>query len=78
MYYLYYNAIGGRSYGADLINQMARNVGRDTFELAFSLKESIVQIQLGSPHWKHPELLFEKKQLVPALQQLLTQANRTL
>jgi hypothetical protein len=26
----------------------------------------------GSPHWKHPELLFEKKALIPALQQFLT------
>jgi len=26
----------------------------------------------GSPHWKHSELVFEKKQLIPALQQFLT------
>jgi hypothetical protein len=25
----------------------------------------------GSPHWKDTELLFEKKHLIPALQQLL-------
>ena len=28
-------------------------------------------IQDGSPHWKDTELLFEKKQLIPVLQQLL-------
>ena len=26
----------------------------------------------GSLHWKHSELFFEKKELIPALQQLLT------
>jgi len=29
-------------------------------------------VQLGSPHWKHSELFFEKKPLIPDLQQLLT------
>jgi sulfur relay (sulfurtransferase) DsrC/TusE family protein len=33
-----------------------------------------VQIQLGSAHWKHSELFFEKKQLIPALQMLLSHA----
>jgi len=28
-------------------------------------------VQLGSSHWKHSELFFEKKRLIPALQQLL-------
>jgi hypothetical protein len=27
---------------------------------------------IGSPHWKDTELLFEKKHLIPALQQLVT------
>jgi len=27
---------------------------------------------VGSPHWKHSELVFEKKALIPALQHLLT------
>jgi hypothetical protein len=26
----------------------------------------------GSPHWKHSELFFEKKALIPALQQVLS------
>jgi hypothetical protein len=26
---------------------------------------------IGSPHWKHSELFFEKKQHISALQQLL-------
>jgi len=26
---------------------------------------------IGSPHWKLPELFFEKKGLIPSLQQLL-------
>jgi hypothetical protein len=30
-----------------------------------------VRIQCGSPHWKHSELFFEKKQPIPALQQVL-------
>ncbi len=31
-----------------------------------------LEVELGSPHWKHSELFFEKKALIPALQQLLT------
>lgn len=27
--------------------------------------------EIGSPHWKHSELFFEKKGLIPALQQLI-------
>jgi len=27
--------------------------------------------KIGSPHWKHSELFFEKKALIPVLQQLL-------
>ena len=27
----------------------------------------------GSPHWKHSELFFKKKDLIPALQRLLTE-----
>jgi hypothetical protein len=30
-----------------------------------------VKILAGSPHWKDSELFFEKKSLIPALQQLL-------
>ncbi len=26
---------------------------------------------IGSPHWEHSELVFEKKELIPASQQLL-------
>ncbi|MFC2065677.1 hypothetical protein ACFLUO_01235 [Chloroflexota bacterium] len=32
---------------------------------------AMVRIQFGSPHWKHSELFFDKKALIPALQQLL-------
>jgi len=28
-------------------------------------------ITIGSPHWKLPELFFEKKELIPSLQQLI-------
>ena len=31
-----------------------------------------VRIPLARPHWKHSELFFEKKVLIPALPQLLT------
>jgi hypothetical protein len=34
--------------------------------------------EVGSPHWKHSELFFEKKQLIPALQQLLVQNDNAL
>lgn len=34
-------------------------------------KYSYLAINLGSPYWKHSELLFEKKGLIPALQQLI-------
>lgn len=27
--------------------------------------------QIGSPHWKHSELFFKKKQHIPALKQLM-------
>jgi hypothetical protein len=43
--------------------------------LAFCSLDPEVQIQVVSPHWKHSELFFEKKQLIPALQQLLIQTN---
>lgn len=36
-----------------------------------STKEVLYINSLGSPHWKDTELLFEKKHLIPALQQLL-------
>ena len=32
---------------------------------------ALVRIQARQPVWKHSELCFEKKQLIPALQQLL-------
>jgi hypothetical protein len=31
----------------------------------------ISTLKIGSPHWKHSELFFENKSLIPALQQLL-------
>ena len=34
-------------------------------------------ISIGSPHWKHSELLFEKKALIPVLQQLLVRTKGT-
>jgi hypothetical protein len=38
----------------------------------------LLSTYLGSPHWKHSELFFEKKALIPALQQLLIQTNNAL
>jgi hypothetical protein len=32
----------------------------------------------GSPHWKHSELVFERKQLIPALQQMLVSERQKL
>jgi len=32
---------------------------------------------LGSPHWKHSELVFEKKQLITDLERLLITSPRT-
>ena len=29
------------------------------------------KVMIGEPNWKHSELFFEKKQLIPSLQQLL-------
>jgi len=44
---------------------------KDVNKLAFCSLDPEVQIQFGSPHWKHSELFFEKKVLIPELQQLL-------
>jgi hypothetical protein len=35
------------------------------------MQEGFLASKVGSPHWKHSELVFEKKGLIPALQQLL-------
>jgi hypothetical protein len=36
----------------------------------------LASMQNGGPSWTVPELLFEKKQLIPALQQLLPSSPR--
>ena len=41
-----------------------------TFE-AVGIQKGAVRIHSDQPLWKHSELLFEKKQLIPELQQLL-------
>jgi len=38
----------------------------------FSFRNN-VKLNVGSPHWKLPELFFEKKGLISAVQQLLIQ-----
>jgi len=40
------------------------------------LVNAMVRDQHCSPHWKHSELFFDKKALIPALQQLLTACSR--
>jgi hypothetical protein len=32
--------------------------------------------KIGSPYWKHSELFFEKKQLIPVFQQLLVSYSK--
>ena len=44
------------------------------FTLELILNETmncVVRIQFGSPHWKHSELFFEKKGLIPEIQRFI-------
>jgi hypothetical protein len=49
-----------------------------TSKTRLNISDDCYLITYGGPWGTVPELLFEKKQLIPALQQLLIQTNHTL
>jgi len=47
------------------------NMKPDTAKVTMNRGKAEVQIRHGKPNWTVPELLFDKEQFIPALQQLL-------